>query len=150
MKINLTKNNNKELSKNLINIKLEYNIETPDIKQLIWYIENYNNSIFVKNNYEVEEICYKDIICFFSEKKYNYCQTLNGVYEVKCKLYEIENLRKDFIRVSKKCIINIEHIKKFDISKSGRIKINLDNNTFQYVSRRRIKDVIDFLDERMI
>lgn len=150
MKINLIKNKNNNLSKDIINVMIEYNIETSDIKQLFSYIEKYDNSIFVQEDYELIPICYKDIVCFFSKDKYNYCQTLKGVYKVKSKLYEIEKIRNDFIRVSKKCIINIEHIKNFDLSKSGRIKINLDNNTFQYVSRRRVKYVMDFLDERMI
>ena len=57
-------------------------------------------------------------------------------------------MSKNFIRISKNCIVNIEHIKNFDISKTGSI-INLDDNTFKIVSKRKIKDVIYFLDERM-
>ena len=53
------------------------------------------------------------------------------------------------MRKSKNCIVNIEHIKNFDISKTGSIIINLDDNTFKIVSKRKIKDVIYFLDERM-
>ena len=52
--------------------------------------------------------------------------------------------------ISKNCIINIDHIKNFDMSKTGKIKINLDNNTFRFVSKRRITDVLYFLEERMI
>ena len=42
-----------------------------------------------------------------------------------------------------------QHIKNFDISKTESIIINLDNNNFKIVSKRKIKDIIYFLDERM-
>lgn len=64
-------------------------------------------------------------------------------------MYEIEKLSVNFFRISKNCIINIKHIENFDVSKTGQIKINLDDDTFQLVSRRKIKDVMDYLDERM-
>ena len=54
----------------------------------------------------------------------------------------------DFMRISKNCIINIQHIKNFDVSKTGKIVINLDDGSSQFVSKRRIRDVLEFLDER--
>lgn len=54
------------------------------------------------------------------------------------------------MRISKNCIVNINHIKNFDSSYTGNIKINLDDGSTQVVSRRKIKDVLFFLDERIL
>lgn len=149
MKIELKKFLNNNLPKNVVKINIEYNEPKKEISELIKYIEKYNESIFINNDYILEEILLKDIICFYSENKNNYCKTKNQSYKIKSKLYEIEKLNTDFMRISKNCIVNINHIKNFDISKTGSIKINLDDETFKIVSRRKIRDVIDFLDERM-
>ena len=53
------------------------------------------------------------------------------------------------MRISKNCIVNVEHIKNFDMSKTGKININMDNGQCLAVSRRRIRNVLDFFDERI-
>lgn len=151
MKINLIKKKREDLDKNTVNIKIEFLDNNQELNQLINYINKYENkSIYVQDNLSLKEISYKDIIMFFSENKYNYCQTATHTYKIKSKLYEVENMSTNFMRISKNCIINIDHIKNFDMSKTGKIKINLDNNTFRFVSKRRITDVLYFLEERMI
>ena len=149
MKLELVSSFNDKLPKNFAKINIEYNDSKDEIKELIEYIEKFNESIFLKTNYILEEILLKDIICFYSENKNNYCQVKNKIYQIKSRLYEIEKLSTDFMRISKNCIVNINHIENFDVSKTGSIKINLDNGSFRIVSRRKIRDVIDFLDERM-
>ena len=75
---------------------------------------------------------------------------LNGKYKIKNRLYEIENCSEDLIRISKSCIININHVTSFDMGEKGRIAVKLDDGTKEIVSRRKIKEVINFLDERGI
>ena len=149
MKLELISSFNDKLPKKFARINIEYNDSKFEIKDLIAYIEKFNESIFLSTDYILEEILLKDIICFYSENKSNYCKAKNKIYKIKSRLYEIEKLSTDFMRISKNCIVNIDHIKNFDVSKTGSIKINLDDGTFQIVSRRKIRDVIDFLDERM-
>ena len=135
MKIELRKLLNSKMPRDSIKINIEYNTsQKEEVDNLIKYIE---------------EVLYSDIVCFYSENKNNYCKTMKKVYKTKSKLYEIEKMSTNFMRISKNCIVNIEHIKNFDISKTGSIIINLDDNTFKIVSKRKIKDVIYFLDERM-
>ena len=62
----------------------------------------------------------------------------------------MEKLDKDFIRVSKKYVVNFNHAECFDMGRIGKIVIELDNREFVTVSRRRIRDVIEYLDERSI
>lgn len=148
MKINLVKIQKKDIPKETINIKLEYNSENQEIKQFVNYVEKYNKSVFVQKDYTMVEVFYKDIIYVYSNDKTNYCKTIHDTYKLKLRLYEIEKMNIDFMRISKNCIINIQHIKNFDVSKTGKIVINLDDGSSQFVSKRRIRDVLEFLDER--
>ena len=54
------------------------------------------------------------------------------------------------MRISKNSIVNIEHVRNFDISKTGKIQVILDNDMRLDVSRRKIRDVLEFFDERII
>ena len=148
MKIHLIKIQRKDIPKDTLDIKIEFNNDNREVKKFINYIEKYKKSVFVQKDYNMVEVFYDDIIYFFSDDKNNYCKTIDNTYKLKLRLYEIEKMSIDFMRISKKCIINIQHIKNFDVSKTGKIVINLDDGSSQYVSKRRIRDVLEFLDER--
>lgn len=153
MKIEIEKKSNIELRPNQFNITLEYSEKDNEVEKFVNYILKYQeetNKIIVINNNELVPIDYNDILLFYSDKKYNYCRTKDGSYKVKSKLYEIEKKSMDFIRISKSCIINIYHVKAFDISETGKIIVKLDDDTEEFVSRRRIKEIMSYLDERSV
>lgn len=96
-----------------------------NLQSLINYISNYelncqNKVIVLNDSYELLEIKSEDIIMFYSDKKFNYCKTKNEYYKIRSKLYELEKANKNFIRISKSCIVNMKHIEKFDISETGK------------------------------
>ena len=153
MKINRKKNN--ALEENEIILDIQHSENNQNLKQLIDYINhyelNYNNKVMVMDDdYSLLEIEYNDIIMFYSDKKNNYCITNNKRYRVKSRLYELENISVDFIRISKNCIVNIRHVKKFDISETGKIVVILDNDTEQIVSRRKTAEIMKYLESRRI
>lgn len=138
------------INKNKINILIE-ETEKINIKDFIIYIQKYKEKkIIVSQDNQKIQINFEDIIVFYSDKKYNYCRTNNGEYKIKNKLYEVEKYSQDLIRISKSCIININHATSFDMEEKGKIVVILDDNTKEIVSRRKIKEVIKFLDERGI
>ena len=149
MDFNIRETIEPNLSNNTIEINLHFNNKNKEIKKFIEYIKNYNASIIVQKDFLIKEIPYNEILFFFSKDKFNYCQTIDDIYKVKNKLYEIEKMSFDFMRISKNCIVNVEHIKNFDMSKTGKININMDNGQCLAVSRRRIRNVLDFFDERI-
>ena len=150
MNFNIVKNENSKVNKDEVNINLQFNEENKEIDGFIKYIKRYNNSVFVQKDYLIKEIFYKDILFFFSKGKINYCETIEDTYRIKSRLYQIENMSENFMRISKNNIVNIEHVKNFDISKTGKIQVVLDNDVRLDVSRRKIKDVLEFFDERII
>lgn len=155
MKINLNKRNNENLKKDEINIEIQYSSQNKEIQHLIEYINNYkkkcrNPVVVLTEDYTLIEINAEDIIMFYSDKKHNYCKVKDNSYKVKSRLYELEKENADFIRISKSCIVNINHIEKFDISETGKIVVKLDDLSEQIVSRRRSSDIMKYLEERMI
>ncbi len=155
MKINIIEKKDEKLKKDEIIIEIHSSQNQQNLNELISYLKDYelmyNNKVVVMNNdYTLLEIKYQDIIAIYSDKKSNYCRTKNGSYKIKSKLYEIEKMDKNLIRISKSCIVNVKHINKFDISEIGKIIIKLDDNSEEIVSRRKTKSIMKYLEERMI
>lgn len=150
MKIKIVKQIDDNMQDNEIKIVIKSNKETEKVKEIIKHIENFNNDkILVHKGYKSLFINYKDILLFYSENKNNYCRAKKEVYQVKNKLYELENV-ENFIRISKKCIVNINMVKCFDMSKTGKITVVLNDGTEENVSRRRIGNLLKYLESRSI
>lgn len=149
MDINLVTN----LSKDYTNVKVT--IEAPemndDIKMMVDIIESFSNS--KKNLISYSDgkkyiLSTNDILYFYSESKKNYCKTENGIYQVKEKLYELENtLNNNFVRISSSCIINLNYIKCFESAFSRNIEVVFKDNSVQYVSRGKVKEVLKKIKE---
>lgn len=132
-------------------------IEAPnmsnEVQNLIKYIENINvfpNQIVASKDNKIHFIDLKDIVCFFSENKYNYLKTLDDTYKIKYRLYELEEMlnTKKFIRISKSCIINIDQVKYFNIGILNTILVELKDNTKETVTKKYFKQIMKLLKER--
>ena len=155
MKFDIVKKLDNRMQEDEMIIEIYSSAQKQDLNEFVEslndFISKYDKKIVATNNdYTLMEIDYKDILIIYSDKKSNYCRTKNGTYKIKSKLYEIEKLSKDFIRISKSCIINIRHSNKFDISEVGKIVIKLDDGSEEIVSRRKTKNIMKYLEERMI
>ena len=151
MNIYIKKIVNKRLTEDEININIEFSEKNSEIENIIKYIKGFDNrKISVYDGYNIVQINIEDIMYFYSYGNYNFCKTSNKEYRVKNKLYEIEKMSNDFIRISKGCIVNIKQVKSFDIGENRNIIVRFYDNSEQYVSRRKIKEVMNYLDERMI
>lgn len=152
MKINIIENN--ALDDNEIILDVQHSDKNKSINEFIEYLNyyelNYKNKVIVADDYTLLEIEYNDIVMFYSDKKNNYAKVKDKKYMVKSRLYELEEISMDFIRISKNCIVNIRHVKKFDISETGKIIVKLDDNTEQIVSRRRTSEIMKYLEGRRI
>lgn len=151
MNINISKKENLNLAHDEIDILIQYSNNNKDISELERYINKFKErkqEIFVKHNNKFVPISKGSIIKIYSVGKSNYCNTLSGNYEVKNRLYEIEKMDENFMRISKSCIINIRHVACFDLNHTGKMIIKFDNDTEEFVSRRKARDVLYYLDER--
>ena len=142
------------LEKEEFEIFVKSNKENENIQNLTNYINRFelylSRKVFVNDNNKIVEIKAEDIVMFFSDKKNNYCKANGKTYRVKNRLYEIEKIDENFIRISKNCIINLEHVEYFDKNKTGKVVVIMDDKSEEYISRRRIGSIMRVLDERSI
>lgn len=123
-------------------VNLENEISRLSLNQIEKIIGIKGNDLFI--------ISVFDVIKFYSEEKNNYCKTSDGIFVIKEKLYFLEeNLpSKNFIRISNSVIVNIDKVKCFNTNILGSILLKFDDNTEEYVSRRKVSNVMKFLKNR--
>ena len=83
-----------------------------------------------------------EICCFAVEDNKVFAHTLTGKYQLKCRLYTLEEeLPESFVKINQSCIANLEKIERFDASFAGTLNVYFQNGYFDYVSRRNLKTV---------
>lgn len=88
----------------------------------------------------------KDILRVYAEGQHVLCQTHEGIFVLRSRLYEME-ARLDpnrFVRISKCELVNARKILRLDVSLTGTVGIILEGDVKTYTSRRymkRIKDI---------
>ncbi len=151
MNINISKSINKLLKKDEVNINIEVSENCEEIENIIKYINEFDKrKIAVYDGYNIVQINIEEIMYFYSDGNYNFCKTKNKEYRVKNKLYEIDKMSNNFLRISKGCIININQVKSFDVGENRNIIVRFYDGSEQVVAKRKIKEVMNYLDERMI
>ncbi len=124
---------------------------TPLVNEIENLVLNENQEIAVINYFgyldnDIVSLSLNDITKFYIENDKLYVSSKNKKYLIKKRLYQIEEeVNNNFIKINKSCIINKNHIKRFNTSWSGTLLVELDDNEIDYVSRRNIKN----LKERM-
>ncbi len=121
---------------------------TDDIEHLMQSIAAVAESTLpVFSHKGVELIDSKEIVRIYTEQKKVFVQTINGVYTVRFRLYELEEKLNPhmFIRISNAEMVNRHMIKRMDISKTGTIGVELKNGIKTYASRRYVSKIKKFL-----
>ncbi|MBQ8896246.1 MAG: LytTR family transcriptional regulator [Clostridia bacterium] len=92
--------------------------------------------------YEKMQIVLSDTYCFTVEESRVYAITKSGKWQLKCRLYNLEeSLPQSFVKINQSCIANIKMIHRFDTSLSGALAVRFKNGYCDYVSRRNLKTV---------
>lgn len=151
MNIKVNTNISNEFEEIIINVNAP--ILTEDLQKILnnlMKISSEKEEIVATKNNEIFLLKSKDILYFYSDEKFNYAKTIDSSYKIKEKLYELEEQlpKNRFIRISNSCIINVEKTKSFDTSIVGSLVAKMEDNTKQEVSKRKIKNVMKFLNER--
>lgn len=150
MDINVATNISKEYKNIEVIINApEITEEVSSIANTIMGIANSIKQIIATKDNKIYLFTIDEIIYFYSEEKNNYCKTKNGTYRIKEKLYELEEKlsKGDYVRISNSCIINLKYVDSFDTSIIGTIEVIFKDGSKEYVSRRRIKDVMKKIKE---
>ncbi|WP_373899775.1 LytTR family DNA-binding domain-containing protein [Haloimpatiens sp. FM7315] len=149
MKIQLEISNKIEENEIIIRCN-EVNEEIKKLQIMIQDILSHKEHIvFYKDEVEYY-LSLEEILFFETEENKIYAHTRDDVYNVKYKLYELEEiLPRNFIRVSKSTILNLNHIYSITRSITSSSKVEFQNTHKQvYVSRYYYKMLKNELKER--
>ena len=117
---------------------------TQEVENIMNILSQQNPSIIsgIKDE-KLEIIDENAIIAVFAQDGKVYADTKNGIYELKLRLYELENIldKTRFVRISKSEIINLKAVKNFDLSFTGTISVEMKNGKISYVSRRFVSKI---------
>lgn len=97
----------------------------------------------VYGNQETRTVSISDIERIYSENKRVYVRTAGDTFEVRERLYSLEEKLKDsgFLRISNSEIVNMSMIEKLDMGIAGTIKMHMKNGDITYVSRRYVSTI---------
>ena len=118
----------------------EYSKEVENLKDLL--ADRLVDKIVVFKNKEVYIISHEDIIRIYAQDKNVFVKTKDGTFSSRLTIYELaDRLAKNkFIRISRSEIVNLDFVRKLDLSFTGTIAVELTNGDVSYVSRRNLKE----------
>lgn len=141
MIVNIIENSNIKETK----INIECNKTDESIIKLISIIKNIN-----KNDKKVigisrgETYCLdkNEVLYFETVDRKTFCYTVDNVFEVGMKLYEIEENYEDtsFLRISKSIIVNLNRVKSVKPEFDGKMLATMDNGEKIYISRQYVSE----------
>lgn len=107
----------------------------------------FQTKITAYKNQRVKLIGITEIVRIYAEAKKVYVRTDKEIYEVKERLYSLEEVLcdKGFVRISNSEIVNVSKIEKLDMGYTGTIKIFMENKDETYVSRRYVSKIKEVL-----
>lgn len=117
---------------------------TLEVEELLCRLEGKDPVFAAFRDGEAVLLSRPNILRFYTDGKGVSCQTAEGVYSVRQRLYELEEALAGsrFVRVSNSEIVNLDRITALDLSLSGTIKMTLSGGgAVSYASRRYVKKI---------
>ena len=118
-----------------------------EIMRLKCHIELFDKKLQAKKDNELHFINSFDVLYFESVDNRTFLYTEDDVLEVKQRLYELEVILsdKDFIRISKSQIVNINKIKSLKPELNRTILATMCNGEQLYISRKYVQAMRNLL-----
>ncbi|WP_311480608.1 LytTR family DNA-binding domain-containing protein [uncultured Anaerococcus sp.] len=118
----------------------EYLKEVETIKDLL--ADRLIDKLLAFRDKEVFILSHEEIIRIFAQDKSVFIKTKNGTFSSRLTVSELDKRldKKKFIRISRSDIVNLDFVKKLDLSFTGTIAVELTNGDVAYVSRRNLKE----------
>ena len=140
-----------------VNIKIDANYEEPEalittarmtdevnrIVDFISHSDAVTTIISGIKNEKVELLEQAALIRIYAEDGKVFARTENDLYQLRLRLYELEERLDDslFVRISNSEIVNLKKVKSLDLSFVGTICMELSNGDVSYVSRRYVTKI---------
>lgn len=124
-------------------IIIRTNTMDSDIINLIYAVKAGRNRITAFYENEIVQLDSKEVYYFESVDNKVYACCEKKVFEIKQKLYELEEIYKqtDFVRISKSMIVNISKVSKIVPMFNGRLEGALCNGEKVIISRQYVANL---------
>lgn len=118
-----------------------------EVMRLKCHIELFDKKLQAKKHNELHFINSFEVLYFESVDNRTFLYTEADVLEVKQRLYELEVILsdKDFIRISKSQIVNINKIKALKPELNRTILVTMCNGEQLYISRKYVQAIRNLL-----
>ena len=118
-----------------------------EVIRLKSHIELFDSKLSAKKENKLYFINSSDVLYFESVDNHTFLYTTDDVMEINQRLYELENILsdKDFARISKSQIVNINKIQSLKPELNRTILATMCNNEQLSISRKYVKTIRDIL-----
>ncbi len=118
-----------------------------EVIRLKSHIELFDSKLSAKKDNELYFINSSEILYFDSVDNRTFLYTTDDVMEINQRLYELENILsdKDFVRISKSQIVNINKIQSLKPELNRTILATMCNNEQLSISRKYVKTIRNIL-----
>ncbi|MBD5559198.1 MAG: LytTR family transcriptional regulator [Clostridia bacterium] len=111
-----------------------------DVSKLVSAISDFQDGIPGSRGGVVRLLEPEEILRIYTSGRHVVASTCDGEYVLRLRLYELEERLQSrrFVRISNSEIVNLRHVRHFDVSRAGVFCAVLDDGTTTFVSRRYI------------
>jgi DNA-binding LytR/AlgR family response regulator len=114
-----------------------------EILEIVNFVKSKDDILAGYNNEQIYQVSLRDIFYFEGVDNKVYAYLKNNVYEMKTKLYELEELyrSRQFFRCSKSVLINLLKIESVKPALNGRFTAKLLNGEQVIISRQYVPEL---------
>lgn len=117
-----------------------------DIQRAVDLLSSRESPVIARQEDRIIVLKPEDIWLIRVEDGETFIYTQKKKYTSKKRLYELlERLGKNFMRISKQCIVNLSYIQSVEAGFSGTLLLKLENGLSDYVSRKYLPDFKNYL-----
>lgn len=127
-------------------VTLEYIRLTKDFEEIKEYVQHKGDTLTgYKQTREKVSVRIEDILYFETVDGCVFAYTVECVYEIKGRLYQVEEKvnKRNICRASKTMLVNVEHIISVRTALNGRLYARMENGEEILITRRYAKEVED-------
>lgn len=99
------------------------------------------------NQGELKKVFFTEIFYFEAIQDKLYVYTKDSAFQLKNRLYEIEELHPSFVRINKSIVVNIFFVKKVRSLLNSKLRIELVDGQDLEVNRKYRKTFMEYLEE---
>lgn len=118
---------------------------SPEAEAIRRFAEEQRQPLLGYRDREATPLAVDDVTCLIAEDDRTYALVGNERWQLKSRLYQLEQQYPQFVRINQSCLANLRQAQRFDASIGGALLIFFKNGYRDYVSRRQLK----FVKERL-